>query len=152
MVSTMYAWSLLRALILWLASTSIAAFMASSRVSGPIMVNISTYLNGRELMNFLTIVLSGVLFCRSTHLYIFLNRMTYSEISSSSSCFKLSHFLCHTSTWALVLNLATNLDTKLYLWSVPSSQCCNLCQLSMYHSLTSSLKNPPMTSRRSVSS
>src|SRR6266540_1754226 len=71
---------------------SIAASMASSRISGPIMVSISTYLGGRELMNFLTIVLSGVLFCGFTCLYIFLNRVVYLKISSSSLCSKLSYF------------------------------------------------------------
>src|SRR6266540_284923 len=117
----MYVWSLFRFLTLWLASTSMAASIASSKVSGPIMVSISTYLGDRELMNLRTTVLIGVLFCGSTRLYIFLKRVVYSDISSSSSCSKTSHFLYQTSTWTLVLNLTTNLGTKLCLWSVPSS-------------------------------
>src|SRR6266498_2603633 len=111
----MYIWSLFRFLTLWLASTSMAASMASSKVSGPIMVNISTYLGGRELMNLRTTVLVRVLFCESIRLYIFLKWVVYSDMSSSFSCSKASHFRCHTSTWTLVLNLATNFDTKLCL-------------------------------------
>ncbi len=78
--------------------------------------------------------------------------MAYSEISSSSSYSNASHFRYQTSTWALVLNLATNFGTKLCLWSVASSQYWILCRLSMNHSLVSSLRNPPITSSKSVSS
>src|SRR6266540_6062986 len=129
-----------------------ATLIASANVVSPIIVNSFTYLGGKELINFLTIVLVGVLLCGSTRLQIFLKQVVYSEIFSSSSYSRASHFLCHTSTWALVLNLATNFSTKLCLWSVASSQCCILCQLSINHSLASSLRNPPITSRRSVSS
>src|SRR6266498_61119 len=45
-----------------------------------------------------------------------------------------------------------NFGTKLCLWSVPSSQYWSLCLLSMFHSLVSSLRNPLITSRRSISS
>src|SRR6266498_2489395 len=113
MVSTMYAWSLFQALTFWLAFTSMAASIALSRVSDPMMVSISTYLDGRELINLHTTVLVGVFFCGSTRLYIFLKRVAYSDMSSSSSCSKASHFRYHTSTWTLVLNLATNFGTKL---------------------------------------
>ncbi len=50
------------------------------------------------------------------------------------------------------MNWATNLGMKLYFWSVFLSQCWNWCQLSIYYFLASSLRNPPITSRRSVSS
>src|SRR6266498_5161806 len=98
-----------------------AASIVSSKVSDPIMVSSSTYLGGKELMNFQIIVLIGILFCKSIHLYIFLKRMAYSDISSPSSYSKLSYFRCHISTWTLVLNLVTNFGTKLCLWSVLSS-------------------------------
>src|SRR6266498_1337475 len=120
MISIMYAWSLFRAFTFWLTFTSMAAFTASFRVLGLIMVSSFTYLDSKELINFQIIVLIRVLFCGSTHLYIFLKRVAYSDISSSSLCFRASHFQCQTSTWTLVLNLATNFSIKLCLWSVLS--------------------------------
>src|SRR6266542_2064602 len=129
MIFTMYAWSLLWTLTFWLASTSKVASMASSRVSGPMMISSFTYLDGRELINFHMTILFRVLFCGSTCLYIFLNWVAYSDMSSFSLCFKAFHFQCHTSSWTLVLNLATNFGTKLCFWSVTSFQCCILYRL-----------------------
>ena len=64
----MYAWSFFRALTFWLASTSIAASIASDNVVDFMIINSSIYLDGKELINFLMIILVGVLLCGSTHL------------------------------------------------------------------------------------